>query len=115
MKYIAHRGFWNFQYGKNSEEAFIHALELGYGIETDIRDLDGDLVISHDPPLKENKNLIDLNRFLSLYNKYNKNQTLALNIKSDGISKKISFLLKKHKIDNYFIFDLKIQIGRAHV
>ena len=93
MKFIAHRGFWNDKYSKNSKGAFIHALQLGYGIETDVRDFNGDLVISHDPPSQENKKLMSFDQFLSLYSKYQKKQILALNVKSDGLCEKISFLL----------------------
>ena len=49
MQILAHRGRWRSPSEKNSEGAFRAALSAGYGIETDIRDFDGRLVISHDP------------------------------------------------------------------
>jgi glycerophosphoryl diester phosphodiesterase len=48
LKIISHRGFWITPSEQNTEVAFIRALECGFGIETDIRDVSGDLVISHD-------------------------------------------------------------------
>ena len=47
---IAHRGFWLRPDEKNTPTAFARALSEGFGIETDFRDLGGDLVISHHPP-----------------------------------------------------------------
>ena len=52
MHIIAHRGEWTNQitpYEGNSIEAFKLALSNRYGIEVDIRDLDGKLVVSHNP------------------------------------------------------------------
>ncbi|MCK7481214.1 MAG: hypothetical protein M0C28_31485 [Candidatus Moduliflexus flocculans] len=52
MIIISHRGYW-----KNAEEKTLKPLleglfELGFGVETDIKDLNGKLVISHDPATK---------------------------------------------------------------
>jgi glycerophosphoryl diester phosphodiesterase len=51
---LAHRGYWLEPGEKNSLSAFRRAFEGGFGIETDIRDLDGELVVSHDPPTRRN-------------------------------------------------------------
>ena len=50
MQLIAHRGYWLDPKEKNTETAFVRALQHGFGIETDFRDLNGHLVISHDVP-----------------------------------------------------------------
>jgi len=47
---LAHRGAWTVPKERNSAEALKRALKSGFGIETDLRDLDGTVVISHDPP-----------------------------------------------------------------
>ena len=47
---LAHRGIFNCEKEKNSQRALSMALVNGFGIETDIRDLGGRIVISHDPP-----------------------------------------------------------------
>lgn len=49
MKILCHRGYWRDKFHKNSAEAFKRSFDSGYGTETDFRDLDGTLVISHDP------------------------------------------------------------------
>ena len=46
---LAHRGLWQNVAAKNSISSIKLALVNGFGLETDIRDLDGELVISHDP------------------------------------------------------------------
>ena len=48
---LAHRGLWFCEEEKNSSNALFKALDLGFGIETDVRDLCGELIISHDPPM----------------------------------------------------------------
>ena len=108
MKIIAHRGKWSRTNEKNSRESFVRAFTDGYGIETDIRDCNGSIVISHDPPLTDDTNLLTFDDFLCTYNDLNSTSMLALNIKSDGISEKVKFYLEKHKIVNYFTFDMSV-------
>ncbi len=48
IEILAHRGIWNKKLKKNSLDALTLALDMGFGIETDIRDRNGVLVISHD-------------------------------------------------------------------
>ena len=47
---LAHRGVWGSKEEQNSRSAIKHALAGGFGIETDIRDHDGQVVLSHDVP-----------------------------------------------------------------
>ena len=49
MLIISHRGYWGQNVNKNTKDAFKRSFNLGFGTETDIRDHDGTLVISHDP------------------------------------------------------------------
>ena len=108
MKIIAHRGEWSLENEKNSEKAFSRAIKNGFGVETDIRDYCGELVISHDVP--QERGLL-LENLFDLYNELSVNQdsqVLALNIKSDGISKQLIELINKHNINNYFVFDMSI-------
>tara|TARA_Y100000296_G_C5140876_1_gene240918 strand:- start:667 stop:1308 length:642 start_codon:yes stop_codon:yes gene_type:complete len=105
MEIIAHRGFWAQSSEKNTFSSFKKALENGYGIETDVRDLSGDIVISHDLPLgREDR----LDSFLSLYGELGSHTILALNIKSDGLQEQLLNLFSKHSITNYFLFDMSI-------
>jgi hypothetical protein len=115
MNIIAHRGEWSCESEKNSRKSFIKAIENGFGIETDIRDYRGELVISHDMPQEKN---ISLEDFFELYNKLSvsrNSQVLALNIKSDGISEHLNELIKKHNIQNYFVFDMSIPDAMSYI
>lgn len=47
---LAHRGLWREPAERNSLAALEAALAESFGVETDVRDLGGQLVISHDPP-----------------------------------------------------------------
>ncbi|MBN2719115.1 MAG: hypothetical protein JXX14_24920 [Deltaproteobacteria bacterium] len=112
LKIIAHRGLWAHPCNKNSEDALGRAFKNGFGVETDIRDLNGTLVISHDPPTG---NPFLFEAFLQLYicnckeTSYTPNEMpLALNIKSDGLAQMVRDALKKHKIHNYFVFDMSV-------
>ena len=50
IEILAHRGCWDTKMVKgNTLEAFKLAWNLGYGIETDVRDVGGEVVIEHDP------------------------------------------------------------------
>ena len=80
---LAHRGLWELPLEANSLESIDRALKGGFGIETDIRDLDGKLVISHDPPSAGDA--FDLKTLLELYRKSKASSRVALNIKSDGL------------------------------
>ena len=46
IKILAHRGFWKEETEKNTKIAFERAFNSGFGIETDLRDIKGEIVIS---------------------------------------------------------------------
>lgn len=102
---ISHRGYWLNSVEKNTLIAFKQSFSQGYGTETDLRDYCGDIVISHDIPTGES---IRFEAFLELFVKYDNQLPLALNIKSDGLAKKINEFLRFYKISNYFCFDMSI-------
>ena len=81
---LAHRGWWTKPAEKNSFEAIRRAIDAGFGIETDFRDLNGTIVISHDPPQGE---VLCAESFFGLYAQIGTNGRLALNIKADGLQK----------------------------
>jgi hypothetical protein len=103
MEIISHRGLWKDISEKNTVEAFISSFKLGFGTETDIRDYNGRLVISHD---LANDSSIPLGEFFELYKKYQSPGLLALNIKADGLQVILKKLLMKYNINNYFCFDM---------
>ena len=106
MKLLCHRGYWIKNVDQNGLESFKRAISNGYGIETDIRDCDGELVISHNPPLKLGG--IKLSDFLKLYSCSKARSTLALNIKSDGLHEKLKSTLDEYGVTNYFVFDMSV-------
>ena len=81
MRIISHRGYWKTPSEKNTINAFQRSFDLGFGTETDIRDLAGEIVVSHDLPKGDE---IRLEKFLALVSSYENahSLTLALNIKS---------------------------------
>jgi hypothetical protein len=109
MQILSHRGFWQENSEKNQAIAFHRSFSLGYGTETDLRDLAGEIVISHDPPLGGE---ITLESFFQLYCEHDDNLTLALNIKSDGLQAELKSLIKKYSIKNYFVFDMSVPDAR---
>lgn len=104
MEIIAHRGYWKQAEEKNTMVAFRRAWENGFGVETDLRDYQKNIVISHDMP---NSQELAFNEFLFEYNKY-KSGLLALNIKSDGLQAKIYEELECASIKDYFVFDMSV-------
>ena len=105
MKIISHRGYWKSKPEQNSIEALTYSFKSGFGVETDIRDFDGNLVISHDLP---NKDSLALELMFKYYNESGSSLPLALNIKSDGLQVELMKLLEKYRIINYFVFDMSI-------
>lgn len=105
MKIIAHRGMWSQPQEKNTLFAFKQALEHGFGIETDFRDRDGRLVISHDLPDEKS---LDAQIFFDLCNQYPKTDPHAINVKADGLQALLANHLKGRSFEQYFIFDMSI-------
>lgn len=105
MEILSHRGCWQKEKEKNTAPAFERAFSLGFGIETDIRDYNGELVISHD--IADVKAL-KLEHLFDIYKRVGKNVPLALNIKADGLQLKLRESLGKYAIENYFVFDMSV-------
>lgn len=105
---LSHRGYWKKESEKNCKIAFERSFSLGFGTETDIRDFNGELVISHDIASVE---CLSVDFFFKLYKSINDTLPLALNIKSDGLQLKLMKLLKKYEINNYFVFDMSVPDG----
>ena len=105
---LAHRGYWKDAVDKNTFSAIKMALKKGYGIETDVRDLDGQLVISHDPPTHINKLLFS--DFTNYILETKTKSRIALNIKSDGLQEKINHDLntKFNSSGQFYSFDMSV-------
>jgi glycerophosphoryl diester phosphodiesterase len=102
---ISHRGLWYKPEEKNTKQAFMESFKHGYGTETDFRDCQSKLVISHDMP---NGSEMTAEEFFELYKSYKIDEPLALNIKADGLNVELLKLLTEYEISNYFVFDMSI-------
>lgn len=107
MRILSHRGYWKKESEKNSLIAFERSFRLGFGTETDFRDYNGRLVISHDVPTADGAWLY-AEDFFECYKSFDLSLPLALNIKSDGLQRLLSEMLLKYEVENYFVFDMSI-------
>ena len=105
MNIIAHRGFWIDPVEKNTLKAFTRALKNGFGVETDFRDYQGQLVISHDIPKASS---VLAQQFVDLYKEYPVLAPIAINIKADGLHDLIKKVIEDSCMKNYFVFDMAI-------
>lgn len=105
MKIIAHRGKWKSEKEQNTLVACQTAFQDGFGIETDLRDYEGNLVVSHDPATKQ---AVLADEVFSIYQDMQMKVPLALNVKADGIQSLLMTELRKYDIQNYFLFDMSV-------
>ena len=103
---LSHRGYWKLEKEKNTFLAVERAIENGYGLEIDVRDYCGELIISHDVP-KSNE-VFSFDKFLNILKKYSNNSRIALNIKSDGLQGLLTSALPALKQLNsqFYVFDM---------
>jgi hypothetical protein len=88
MHFIAHRV---------NELAMLKELPMQYGCEIDLRDRGERLILQHDP-FKDGE---DAEPFFAAY----KHGTLILNVKSERIEERVTALLRKYDISDYFFLD----------
>ena len=105
LEILAHRGWWYQPEEKNSRTALARAFAAGYGVETDLRDCAGDIVVSHDMP---QPGAMTFDALLDLYLSYPTRPTLALNVKADGMAATIAERLTSRGITQYFVFDMSV-------
>lgn len=77
-------------------------IPISNGIEIDVRDYNGSLILSHEPFCDGEK----FDEFLNYYH----HSTLILNTKCEGIEFKILELLEKHGIVDFFFLDCSFAI-----
>ena len=105
LEILAHRGWWYQPEEKNSRTALARAFAAGYGVETDLRDCAGEIVVSHDMP---QPGAMTFDALLDLYLSYPTRPTLALNVKADGMAATIAERLTSRGITQYFVFDMSV-------
>ena len=105
VQFLAHRGLWYKPHERNQAEALRLALSQGFGLETDVRDAAGQLVISHDPPIASEPLFSEL---LALYRTLESTAPFAINVKADGLRTGLKWLLEQNQLKNYFCFDMSV-------
>lgn len=110
MRILSHRGYWKNNSEKNCEEAFSRSFNLGFGVETDVRDCNENLFISHDMPTENDMKLEFLLKLLS-----NRQLPLAINVKSDGIARPLRKAMDEADVKDWFVFDMSVPDMREHI
>ena len=103
MIILSHRGYWKDLAEKNRTTAFERSFNLGFGTETDIRERNGDLVLSHDIADQDVVRLADMLDILG-----RRDLPLALNIKSDGLARALHSQMKARGLSQWFTFDMSV-------
>lgn len=109
MKILSHRGYWKTAEEKNGLVAFERSFKLGFGTETDVRDMASKLVISHDMPVGTP---MGLDTFLDLI--ADPSMPLAMNIKADGLALELARHFAGRNLD-WFVFDMSVPDLRMHL
>ncbi len=105
MQVLSHRGYWIDESEKNRPVAFERSYALGFGTETDVRDHDGRLVISHDMPTGTP---LAFEAWLDCLARTATRPLLqAINIKADGLALPLARAMKGNP-NPWFVFDMSI-------
>jgi glycerophosphoryl diester phosphodiesterase len=102
---LAHRGLWAEPDERNTLAAFSGAFANGWGVELDVRDLDGELVISHDPPAA---GALPFAAVVDAYVGHGCPGRLAVNVKADGLEALIADALRPVDPARWFAFDMSV-------
>lgn len=102
---LSHRGLWHRAEEKNTLAAFGRSLTAGFGLETDVRDHLGTIVVSHDPASSSSPAFEAL---LGEHQRIGPDLPLALNIKADGLQSMLKAALERFGTRRYFVFDMSV-------
>ena len=105
MTSLAHRGLWAEADERNTLAAFRGAFANGWGVELDVRDLDGELVISHDPPAA---GALGFAAVVDAFLEAGCPGRLAVNVKADGLEALIAEALRDVDPACWFAFDMSV-------
>jgi glycerophosphoryl diester phosphodiesterase len=100
VRILSHRGYWLTPAEKNAAVAFVRTVEAGFGTETDVRDLMGELVVAHDPPAGAEMRWREL---LAMFK--GRGLPLAVNVKSDGLAGRLRDAFADADVP-WFAFDM---------
>ncbi|WP_122236800.1 phosphodiesterase, partial [Pseudomonas syringae] len=82
----------------------------GFGTETDVRDVAGQLVISHDMPVGGELTLDGLLDIMA-----GRNLPLAINVKADGMAPALKKTFARYGHTNWFVFDMAVPDMRSYL
>ena len=99
---LAHRGLWSEPNEQNSLGALVNAVRMGFGVETDVRDSNSEIVISHDPTVGGTK----LRDFFEFLQGPEIGPVVALNVKADGLLSLFEPTVASTLPDGSFFFDM---------
>jgi glycerophosphoryl diester phosphodiesterase len=102
---LAHRGLWTLPAERNSLAAICDAFAHGWGVETDVRDIDGALVVSHDPP---GQGTLPFEAVVDAYRAHGCPGAMAVNIKADGLAEMVAHALRDVDRSRWFAFDMSV-------
>ena len=109
---LAHRGLWSAPAERNTLAALQGAFANGWGVELDVRDLDGTLVVSHDPP---RRGALRFDTVVTAWSQEGFPGELAVNIKADGIAGAVAKALLDADPASWFVFDMSIPDALQYV
>ncbi len=112
MIVLSHRGYWQTSSQKNNAGAFARSFHLGFGTETDLRDLDGELVIAHDPA---QAGALPAEVLFEMHAAINPTLPLALNIKADGLHPWVLAAFDRFGLTGSFVFDMSVPDARGYL
>lgn len=93
----AHRGIWGRPSEQNSYSAIAESNSKNFGAEIDVRSLDGEIILSHDPVMNDS--------YCKLHELSKLQLPLAINLKEDGLLQLIQKSSILNNSLNSFIFD----------
>lgn len=109
---LAHRGLWTAPAERNTLAAFRRAFAHGWGVELDVRDLGGTLVVSHDPPTR---GALAFDAVVAAWRATGCPGTLAINIKADGLEQQLARAMGDADPARWFAFDMSIPDALRYV
>jgi hypothetical protein len=96
---------WSVPAERNTLAALRDAFARGWGVETDVRDLDGTLVVSHDPP---GEGTLPFETVIAAYREHGCPGSLAVNVKADGLAEMLAEALRDVSRNRWFAFDMSV-------
>jgi hypothetical protein len=106
MIILAHRGWWRTPAEKNTLQALERAFAAEFGVETDLRDHDGELIVAHDPPCGGGH--LPFEAALAAFKRAGEPGAFAINVKADGLQDQLKAAIARTKVTRAYVFDMSV-------